>query len=71
MATVQELMDKMNAIPPVLDAITADQEALKAEIQALKDQIVAGTPVSQEQLDALDAQAAAVLSRLQGIDASV
>lgn len=71
MASVDELNAKLDAIPPVLDAIVADEQALKDEIQKLKDQIAAGTPVTQEQLDSLDAKAAGVLSRLQGIDASV
>jgi len=71
MSTVSDLNAKLDAIPPVLDAIQLDEEALKTEIQALKDQIAAGTPVTQEQLDSLDAKAASVLSRLQTIDASV
>jgi hypothetical protein len=71
MATQQELSDKLDAIPPILDAIVADEQVLKDEIKALKDQLAAGTPVTQEQLDSLDAKAAGVLSRLQGIDASV
>jgi len=71
MATQQQLSDKLDAIPPILDAIVADEQVLKDEIQALKDQLAAGTPVTQEQLDSLDTKAAGVLSRLQGIDASV
>ena len=71
MSSVDELSAKLDAIPPVLDAIQADEEAQKVEIQALKDQIAAGTPVTQEQLDSLNAKADAVLARVQGIDASV
>ena len=71
MAKVDELEAKLDAIPTILDAIVADEQVLKDEIQALKDQLAAGTPVTQEQLDSLDAKAAGVLSRLQGIDASV
>jgi len=71
MSSVDELNAKLDAIPPVLDAIQADEEAQKVEIQALKDQIAAGTPVTQEQLDSLNAKADAVLARVQGIDASV
>jgi hypothetical protein len=37
-------------------------QALKDEIQSLKDEIAAGNPVTQEQLDALDA----MVSKLQG-----
>lgn len=71
MATVGELQTKLDAIPPILDAIVADEQALKDMIQALQDQIAAGTPVTQAQLDELDAKADSVLQRLQGIDASV
>jgi len=67
MATQQELSDKLDAIPPVLDAIVADEQALKDQIAAL----TAGQPVTQEQLDAMTAKVDGVLSRLQGIDASV
>ena len=71
MATQQELSDKLDAMSTILDAIAADEQVLKDEIKALKDQVAAGTPVSQEQLDSLDGKAAGVLARLQGIDASV
>lgn len=71
MATVDELNAKMDAIPPVLDAIEADTNGLKAQIQTLSDQIAAGTPVTQAQLDALTIKADSILSRTQSIDASV
>ena len=71
MATLDELNAKLDAIPPVLDAIQADEEAMKTEIQALKDQLAAGTPVTQEQLDSLATKADAIVTRLEGIDASV
>ncbi len=71
MATVDELNAKMDAIPPVLDAIEADTNGLKTQIQALSDQIAAGTPVTQQQLDALVVKADSILTRTQSIDASV
>jgi len=67
MATVDELNAKLDAIPPVLDNITTDVQSLKDQIAAL----TAGQPVSQAQLDEMTAKADAVLTRLQGIDASV
>ena len=71
MADVASLSAKLDAIGPVLDAVAADEQAQKDMIQSLKDQIAAGTPVSQAQLDELDAKAGAILARVQGIDASV
>lgn len=71
MATVDEVNAKLDAIPPVLDNIAADVQAQKDEIQALKDQIAQGNPVTQEQLDSLDSKASSILNRVQGIDASV
>ncbi len=71
MATVDELNAKMDAIPPVLDAIEADTNGLKKQIQALSDQIAAGTPVTQAQLDALTIKADGIVNRVQSIDASV
>jgi predicted nucleic acid-binding Zn-ribbon protein len=71
MATAQGLDAKLDAMNPKLDAIAADAQAQKVEIQALKDQIAAGTPVTQEQLDSLDAKADSVLNRLGSIDDSV
>ncbi len=65
--TVDELNAKLDAIPPVLDAIAADEQSLKDMIAALQ----AGQPVSQAQLDEMTAKVDAVLSRVQGIDASV
>lgn len=71
MATVQELQVKIDSIPPLLDAIANDTGSLKGQIQALKDQLAAGTPVSQEQLDELDEKAAAIVGRLIDLDTQV
>lgn len=40
--------------------IDADVDNLKGQIAALRDQLAAGTPVTQEQLDALVVQAQAI-----------
>jgi uncharacterized protein YoxC len=71
MATIQDVQQKLDAIPEVLNAIAADGQAQKDLIQSLKDQIAQGNPVTQEQLDELDAKPTAILSRSQEIDASV
>ena len=71
MATLQDITDKLAAIPPVLSAIAADEQGLKDQIQALKDQIAAGGTITEAQLDPILAQADAILLSLQGIDAAV
>lgn len=67
MATVSDLTAKLDAIEAALtgpngvsvslENVKADVASLKALIESLKAQIVAGTPVSQVQLDALVAKA--------------
>mgnify|MGYP001463891271 CR=1 FL=1 len=71
MATLQEITDKLAAIPPVLDAIVADEQGLRDQIAALQAQIAAGGTITEAQLDPILAQADAVLARLQAIDAAV
>lgn len=71
MTTVTELSAKLDALD---EAITQERTevvnaltGLKGEIQTLKDQIAAGTPVSQEQLDAIGARVDAQITKTQGI----
>jgi|KBSSwiStaDraftv2_1062776.scaffolds.fasta_scaffold145942_2 hypothetical protein len=64
MATQQELSDELDAIKTAVDEVKATGQAQVAEIAALKAQIAAGTPVSQEQLDSLDAKADSILASL-------
>jgi len=66
MANVKELSDELDAIKTAVDAVKATVDAQIVEIAALKDQIAAGTPVTQEQLDALDAKADSILVSLGG-----
>jgi hypothetical protein len=63
-ATVQELSGELDAIKTAVDAVKVTLQAQIDEIAALKAQLAAGTPVSQEQLDALDAQADSILAAL-------
>jgi len=70
MATVAELEQKLDAIDAALtgedgvfENLAGDLTGLKAEIQALKDQIAAGTPVSQEQLDSLVTKADGIATK--------
>jgi len=64
MATVNELSSELTAIKTAVDEVKRIDLEQIAEIQALKDQIAAGTPVTQEQLDSLDAQADSILAAL-------
>lgn len=71
MATIDDLQKTLNSIPPVLDAISADEAKLMADIQALKDQIAAGSPATEAQLQAALDAATAIKTRLDAIDVSV
>jgi hypothetical protein len=64
MATQQELSDELDAIKTAVDAVKVTGAEQVALIAALKAQIDAGTPVSQDQLDALDAKADSILAAL-------
>jgi uncharacterized protein YlxW (UPF0749 family) len=64
LANQQELSDELDAIKTAVDAVKATGQAQVAEIAALKAQIAAGTPVTQEQLDSLDAKADSILASL-------
>jgi septal ring factor EnvC (AmiA/AmiB activator) len=64
MAKVQELSDELDAIKTAVDAVKATVAAQVDEIAALKQQITDGTPVTQDQLDSLDAKADTILASL-------
>ena len=64
MATVQELSDELDAIKTAVDGVKADSAAQKQLIADLKAQLAAGSPVSQAQLDDLDAKADSILAVL-------
>lgn len=61
MATEQDLQNDLDAIR---DGVTTALTALNATIADLKAQIAAGSPVTQEQLDALDAEAKTIIAGL-------
>ena len=60
-ATLQQVVDAVTAIGTSLVGITGD-------IQALKDQIAAGSPVSQADLDNLLTQVQNVATQAQDLD---
>jgi chromosome segregation ATPase len=64
MATVQELSDELDAIKTAVDSVKATAAEQIAKIAELQAQIAAGSPVSQAQLDDLDAKADSILAAL-------
>lgn len=71
MATLAELQAKIEAINITIDEERTQVQGLlvglRAQIQALQDQIAAGSLVSQAQLDALAASADAIVARVRDI----
>lgn len=64
MATQQELSDELDAIQTAVNTVKDLVRSQIDQIAALQAQIAAGTPVTQEQLDALDVKADAILASL-------
>lgn len=62
LASLQELKDELATIKAGVDASNTAAADLKAQIQALKDQLANAGVVSQADLDALDAQADAIIA---------
>lgn len=55
MATAQEAAEKLAVIHEVMDALDTKLDEVRVSFAALKEQIAAGSPVTQEQLDAFTA----------------
>lgn len=64
MANESDLQTDLDAIKTGVDTVLASQVAQAALIAALKAQLAAGTPVSQDQLEILDAEAKAIVATL-------
>ncbi len=71
MAKLDDVQAALDAIPPVLDAIAADEAKQATEIQALKDIIAAGGTITEAQLDPLLARANEIKARVDAIDVGV
>ncbi len=69
MATFKETKEDLDDIKTAVAALPAKFDDLKAQIAALKAQIEAGTPVSQADLDALDAEAEEIKASLAALSA--
>lgn len=65
-ADVNVLLDKLNT---ATNEVAADLDAQRAQIEALKAQIAAGSPVTQEQLDAVIGRLTPAVSRLEALGA--
>jgi len=64
MATLEDLQNDLATLQSTAQSVSLGLDALTATIADLKTQVAAGTGVTQEQLDALDAQAKLVQSTL-------
>ena len=71
MAKIDDLQAVLDSIPPVLDAISADEGNLMAEITALRDQIAGGGVVTAAQMQKALDSATAIKTRLDAIDTTV
>lgn len=69
MAKVKDVETLLDQVNTVTNTIAAKVTAEQAEIAALKAQIATGTPVSQEQLDAIAARLGTVATSLEAIAA--
>ncbi len=69
MASVSEVKQLVSDLNDETNAVAAKIDAQAAAIQALKDQIAAGTPVSQADLDAIGRGLTAVSDRLKTLGA--
>ena len=71
MAKLDELQAALDAIPPVLDSIVADEAKQASEIQALKDIIANGGTITEAQLDPILARANEIKAKVDAIDVSI
>ena len=71
MASLDEVKTALAGAVAALDEIAVDQASQAAEIQKLKDQIAAGSPVTQAQLDELATSAKALRDKAEAAAAAV
>ncbi len=69
MSTVNDVKQLVSDLNDETNTVAAKIDAQAAAIQALKDQIAAGTPVSQADLDAIGSGLTAVSDRLKTLGA--
>lgn len=71
MVTLEDVTQKLNDINAAIASERAEVQGLlgelRAEIKRLSDLLAAGQLVTQEQLDGLDAAAAAIVARVRDI----
>lgn len=67
MSTEQDLKDSLDHIQTQVAGLATAFASMKQTIADLQAQIAAGTPVSQEQLDALEAEAQGVEDALTAL----
>lgn len=70
MSVETDLQDDLDKIQAGVNALLGAAKANAAEIADLRAQLAAGTPVTQSQLDALDAEAKAIVASLTPLAAA-
>jgi septal ring factor EnvC (AmiA/AmiB activator) len=71
MATIADVQAKVTTIGAAVHNINVKLDGVAAEIANLKDQLAAGSPVTQEQLDALDASLQDVMTESSDVVSEV
>jgi uncharacterized protein with von Willebrand factor type A (vWA) domain len=71
MATLADVQEKVTAIAAAVHSINTGLDRVATEIMDLKAQIAAGVPVTQEQLDALDASLQGIMAESGDVVAEV
>ena len=71
MATLADVQEKVTAIATAVHNINTGLDRVATEIMDLKAQIAAGVPVTQEQLDALDASLQSIMAESGDVVAEV
>jgi hypothetical protein len=69
-ATIDDVNAVLDSIPVFIDGIVADEAAQMVEIQALKDQVAAGSAVTAAQLQSVFDKSKAIKDRLEAVDLS-
>lgn len=71
MATVEEVKAKLVALKDAVTKVDTDLDSVRELVADLKEQVAAGSVVSQAQLDELDAAVTDIQSSLAGVTTEV
>ena len=71
MATLEEIQTKVADIGTAVTTVDTNLDGVRALVQTLKDQVAASNPVTQADLDALDASLATIKEALGSVTTEV